>query len=157
MVAARPGVFTGHVSSETICSCSGWTPAATSALPHLPGQSSPTLSPATAVTVSQCPRLCSGMSFPGRSPSPPNLPAQGAREKLQSSIFERVNACNALLYEVRRRGRTQDELQQRLQQLLDVKIDDKLLQEQVQVRATPSPSRTPRAWHAAPPRVLPRR
>lgn len=110
-----------------------------------------------AVTVSQCPRLCSGMSFPGRSPSPPNLPAQGAREKLQSSIFERVNACNALLYEVRRRGRTQDELQQRLQQLLDVKIDDKLLQEQVQVHATPSPSRTPRARHAAPPRVLPRR
>ncbi|XP_040389055.1 coiled-coil domain-containing protein 183 isoform X2 [Cygnus olor] len=58
---------------------------------------------------------------------------EGAREKLQSSIFKRVNACNALLYEVRQRGRTQDELQQRLQQLLDVKIDDKRLQEQVQV------------------------
>nr|XP_012963435.2 coiled-coil domain-containing protein 183 [Anas platyrhynchos] len=58
---------------------------------------------------------------------------EGAREKLQSSIFERVNACNALLYEVRRRGQTQDELQQRLQQLLDVKIDDKRIQEQVQM------------------------
>ncbi|KAI6074219.1 Coiled-coil domain-containing protein 183 [Aix galericulata] len=58
---------------------------------------------------------------------------EDAREKLQSSIFERVNACNALLYEVRRRGQTQDELQQRLQQLLDVKIDDKRIQEQVQM------------------------
>lgn len=97
------------------------------------------------------------MSFPGRSPSPPHVPIQGAREKLQSSIFERVNACNALLYEVRRRGQTQDELQQRLQQLLDVKIDDKRIQEQVQVHATPSPSQAPRARHTVPPHVLPHR
>ncbi|POI23156.1 hypothetical protein CIB84_013095 [Bambusicola thoracicus] len=57
---------------------------------------------------------------------------QGAGEKLRSSIFDRVNTCNALLHEVRRRIQARDVLQWRLQQLLDVRIDDKKHQEQVQ-------------------------
>ncbi|XP_031447786.1 coiled-coil domain-containing protein 183 [Phasianus colchicus] len=58
---------------------------------------------------------------------------QGAREKLRSSIFDRVNACNALLHEVRQRSQARDALRWQLQQLLDVRIDDKRHQEQVQM------------------------
>ncbi|XP_021271099.1 coiled-coil domain-containing protein 183 [Numida meleagris] len=57
---------------------------------------------------------------------------QGARENLRSSIFDRVNACNALLHELRQRSQARDALRRRLQQLLDVTIDDKRHQEQVQ-------------------------
>ncbi|XP_072209330.1 coiled-coil domain-containing protein 183-like [Excalfactoria chinensis] len=57
---------------------------------------------------------------------------QGVQEKLRSSIFDQVNACNALLHEVRRRSQARDVLQWRLQQLLDMRIDDKRHQEQVQ-------------------------
>ncbi|KAM9272431.1 coiled-coil domain-containing protein 183 [Morus bassanus] len=56
-----------------------------------------------------------------------------AREKLQADIFERVNTCNMLLYQMRQRSRAQDELQRRLQQLQDAGMDDKQHQAQVQV------------------------
>ncbi|XP_015736293.1 coiled-coil domain-containing protein 183 [Coturnix japonica] len=58
--------------------------------------------------------------------------AQGAQEKLRSSIFNQVNSCNALLHEVKQRSQARDVLQWRLQQLLDERIADKRLQEQVQ-------------------------
>ncbi|XP_052544792.1 coiled-coil domain-containing protein 183 isoform X6 [Tympanuchus pallidicinctus] len=58
---------------------------------------------------------------------------QGAREKLRSSIFDRVNACNMLLHEVKQRSQARDALRWQLQQLLDVRINDKRHQEQVQM------------------------
>ncbi|XP_064323976.1 coiled-coil domain-containing protein 183 isoform X1 [Phalacrocorax carbo] len=54
-----------------------------------------------------------------------------AQEKLRADIFERVNTCNMLLYQMRQRSRAQDELQRQLQQLQDAEMDDK--QHQVQV------------------------
>lgn len=69
------------------------------------------------------------------------MPIQGAREKLRSSIFDRVNACNMLLHEVKQRSQARDALRWQLQQLLDVRIDDKRHQEQVQVhRSFPIPA-----------------
>lgn len=66
------------------------------------------------------------------------MPIQVAREKLQAKIYERVNTCNMLLYQLRQRSQAWDELQRRLQQLEDVKMDDKQHQAQVQVPRTPS-------------------
>lgn len=73
------------------------------------------------------------MRFRQVQPASSCVSIQGAREKLRSSIFDRVNTCNALLHEVRQRSQARDVLQWRLQQLLDVRIDDKQHQEQVQV------------------------
>ncbi|KAM6337884.1 coiled-coil domain-containing protein 183-like isoform 3-T4 [Alca torda] len=56
-----------------------------------------------------------------------------AQEKLRAKIYERVNTCNMLLYQLRQRSRAWDELQRRLQQLQDIWMDDKRHQAQVQV------------------------
>ncbi|KAM4647852.1 coiled-coil domain-containing protein 183-like isoform 4-T4 [Amazona ochrocephala] len=54
-----------------------------------------------------------------------------AQEKLRAEIYERVNTCNMLLYQVKQRSRAQEQLQRRLQQLQDVQLDEKQHQEQV--------------------------
>ncbi|KAM8797332.1 coiled-coil domain-containing protein 183 [Eudromia elegans] len=56
-----------------------------------------------------------------------------AREKLQNDIFDRVNVCNMLLYELRQRDRVLDELQRQLQHLMEAEIGDKQQQAQMQV------------------------
>ncbi|XP_068766662.1 coiled-coil domain-containing protein 183 [Struthio camelus] len=56
-----------------------------------------------------------------------------AREKLQNDIFDRVNACNMLLYEMRQRDRALDELQRQLQHLMEAEAGDKQHQAQMQV------------------------
>nr|XP_009676504.1 PREDICTED: coiled-coil domain-containing protein 183 [Struthio camelus australis] len=58
---------------------------------------------------------------------------QMAREKLQNDIFDRVNACNMLLYEMRQRDRALDELQRQLQHLMEAEAGDKQHQAQMQV------------------------
>ncbi|XP_010223943.1 PREDICTED: coiled-coil domain-containing protein 183 [Tinamus guttatus] len=56
-----------------------------------------------------------------------------AREKLRNDIFDRVNMCNMLLYELRQRDRVLDELQRQLQRLIEAEIGDKQQQAQMQV------------------------
>ncbi|XP_054065644.1 coiled-coil domain-containing protein 183 [Rissa tridactyla] len=56
-----------------------------------------------------------------------------AQEKLRAKIYERVNTCNMLLYQLRQRSRALGELQRQLQQLQDVQMSDKRHQAQVQV------------------------
>ncbi|XP_075373900.1 coiled-coil domain-containing protein 183-like [Mycteria americana] len=56
-----------------------------------------------------------------------------AQEKLRAEIFDRVNTCNMLLYQMRQRSQAQHEMQRRLQQLQDAQMDDKQHQAQVQV------------------------
>ncbi|XP_009481844.1 coiled-coil domain-containing protein 183 [Pelecanus crispus] len=56
-----------------------------------------------------------------------------AQEKLLADIFDRVNTCNMLLYQMRQRRQAQDELQRRLQLLQDAEMYDKQHQAQVQV------------------------
>ncbi|XP_074451415.1 coiled-coil domain-containing protein 183-like [Larus michahellis] len=56
-----------------------------------------------------------------------------AQEKLRAKIYERVNTCNMLLYQLRQRSRALGELQRQLQQLQDVQMNDKRHQAQVQV------------------------
>ncbi|XP_029883926.1 coiled-coil domain-containing protein 183 [Aquila chrysaetos chrysaetos] len=55
-----------------------------------------------------------------------------AQEKLRAEIYDRVNTCNMLLYQLRQRSRAQDELKRQLQHLQDTKMDDKWHQAQVQ-------------------------
>ncbi|XP_049658404.1 coiled-coil domain-containing protein 183 [Accipiter gentilis] len=55
-----------------------------------------------------------------------------AQEKLRAEIYDRVNTCNMLLYQLRQRSRARDELKRQLQQLQDTKMDDKQHQAQVQ-------------------------
>uniref|UniRef100_A0A8C3PK92 Uncharacterized protein n=1 Tax=Calidris pygmaea TaxID=425635 RepID=A0A8C3PK92_9CHAR len=87
-----------------------------------------------------------GMSFLGRTPfshgCPANpasslasshVPIQVAQERLRAKIYEQVNVSDMLLYQLQQRGRAWDELQRRLQQLQDAQMEDKRLQEQVQV------------------------
>lgn len=66
------------------------------------------------------------------------MPIQVAQEKLRAKIYERVNTCNMLLYQLRQRSRALGELQRQLQQLQDVQMNDKRHQAQVQVPRTPS-------------------
>lgn len=66
------------------------------------------------------------------------MPIQVAQEKLRAEIYDRVNTCNMLLYQLRQRSRARDELKRQLQQLQDTKMDDKQHQAQVQVPRTPS-------------------
>ncbi|KAM8991223.1 coiled-coil domain-containing protein 183-like isoform 1-T1 [Ara ararauna] len=54
-----------------------------------------------------------------------------AQEKLRAEIYDQVNTCNMLLYQVKQRSRAQEQLQRRLQQLQDVQMDDKQHQAQV--------------------------
>ncbi|XP_062448604.1 coiled-coil domain-containing protein 183 [Rhea pennata] len=56
-----------------------------------------------------------------------------AREKLQNDIFDRVNMCNMLLYELRQRDRALDELQRQLQHSMEAETSDKQYQTQMQV------------------------
>ncbi|XP_025919522.1 coiled-coil domain-containing protein 183 [Apteryx rowi] len=56
-----------------------------------------------------------------------------AREKLQNDIFDRVNVCNMLLYELRQRDRALDELRRQLQHLMETETGDKQHQAQMQV------------------------
>ncbi|KAM4647851.1 coiled-coil domain-containing protein 183-like isoform 3-T3 [Amazona ochrocephala] len=60
-----------------------------------------------------------------------NKTLEVAQEKLRAEIYERVNTCNMLLYQVKQRSRAQEQLQRRLQQLQDVQLDEKQHQEQV--------------------------
>ncbi|KAK4812361.1 hypothetical protein QYF61_018811 [Mycteria americana] len=62
-----------------------------------------------------------------------HVPIQVAQEKLRAEIFDRVNTCNMLLYQMRQRSQAQHEMQRRLQQLQDAQMDDKQHQAQVQV------------------------
>ncbi|XP_074889269.1 coiled-coil domain-containing protein 183-like [Buteo buteo] len=55
-----------------------------------------------------------------------------AQEKLRAEIYDRVNTCNMLLYQLRQRSRARDELKRQLQQLQDTKMDDRQHQAQVQ-------------------------
>lgn len=64
------------------------------------------------------------------------MPIQVAKEKLRADIFDRVNTCNMLLYQMRQRSQAQDKLQRRLQQLQDAEMDEE--QQQAQVPRTPS-------------------
>ncbi|XP_052544787.1 coiled-coil domain-containing protein 183 isoform X1 [Tympanuchus pallidicinctus] len=89
---------------------------------HVPASPSP-----------QASDFCPGMRFRQVQPTSSCMPIQGAREKLRSSIFDRVNACNMLLHEVKQRSQARDALRWQLQQLLDVRINDKRHQEQVQM------------------------
>uniref|UniRef100_A0A8C4JFT6 Uncharacterized protein n=1 Tax=Dromaius novaehollandiae TaxID=8790 RepID=A0A8C4JFT6_DRONO len=61
------------------------------------------------------------MSLPC-SPVSSHMCFQMAREKLQNDIFDRVNVCNMLLYELRQRDRALDELQRQLQHLMEVHV-----------------------------------
>ncbi|XP_061222936.1 coiled-coil domain-containing protein 183-like [Neopsephotus bourkii] len=54
-----------------------------------------------------------------------------AQEKLRAEVYDRVNKCNMLLYQMEQRSRAKEQLQRRLQQLQDVRVADK--QHQVQV------------------------
>ncbi|XP_065551117.1 coiled-coil domain-containing protein 183-like [Lathamus discolor] len=54
-----------------------------------------------------------------------------AQEKLRAEIYGRVNTCNMLLYQVKQRSRAKEQLQRRLQQLQDVRMDEKQHQAQV--------------------------
>ncbi|KAM9525580.1 uncharacterized protein ACIB01_015423 [Guaruba guarouba] len=54
-----------------------------------------------------------------------------AQEKLRAEIYDQVNTCNMLLYQVKQRSRAQEQLQRRLQQQQDVQMDDKQHQAQV--------------------------
>ncbi|XP_025905938.1 coiled-coil domain-containing protein 183 [Nothoprocta perdicaria] len=56
-----------------------------------------------------------------------------AREKLQNDVFDRVNVCNMLLYELRQRDRALEELQRQLQHLTEAEIGDKQQQAQMQM------------------------
>ncbi|XP_014808524.1 PREDICTED: coiled-coil domain-containing protein 183 [Calidris pugnax] len=56
-----------------------------------------------------------------------------AQERLRAKIYEQVNVSNMLLYQLQQRGQARDELQWRLQQLQDAQMEDKRLQEQMQV------------------------
>ncbi|KAM7144502.1 coiled-coil domain-containing protein 183 [Macrochelys suwanniensis] len=58
---------------------------------------------------------------------------EAAREKLQNSIFDRMNVHNVLLYEVKRRGGMLEGLQRKLQHLADMEGADRqgLIQMQV--------------------------
>ncbi|XP_065551118.1 coiled-coil domain-containing protein 183-like [Lathamus discolor] len=56
---------------------------------------------------------------------------QVAQEKLRAEIYGRVNTCNMLLYQVKQRSRAKEQLQRRLQQLQDVRMDEKQHQAQV--------------------------
>ncbi|XP_065551112.1 uncharacterized protein LOC136022109 [Lathamus discolor] len=58
-------------------------------------------------------------------------PTQVAQEKLRAEIYGRVNTCNMLLYQVKQRSRAKEQLQRRLQQLQDVRMDEKQHQAQV--------------------------
>uniref|UniRef100_A0A8C6YRR7 Uncharacterized protein n=1 Tax=Nothoprocta perdicaria TaxID=30464 RepID=A0A8C6YRR7_NOTPE len=51
------------------------------------------------------------------SPASPRVCFQMAREKLQNDVFDRVNVCNMLLYELRQRDRALEELQRQLHSL----------------------------------------
>uniref|UniRef100_A0A7M4EYA2 Coiled-coil domain containing 183 n=1 Tax=Crocodylus porosus TaxID=8502 RepID=A0A7M4EYA2_CROPO len=53
------------------------------------------------------------------------LSFQAAREKLRNYIFDKTNAHNLLLYEVKRRGQALEGLQRRLQFLKDMEAADK--------------------------------
>uniref|UniRef100_A0A8C7E9Q4 Uncharacterized protein n=1 Tax=Nothoprocta perdicaria TaxID=30464 RepID=A0A8C7E9Q4_NOTPE len=53
------------------------------------------------------------------SPCPSLWPSTMAREKLQNDVFDRVNVCNMLLYELRQRDRALEELQRQLQHLTE--------------------------------------
>ncbi|XP_030330638.1 coiled-coil domain-containing protein 183-like isoform X4 [Strigops habroptila] len=58
-----------------------------------------------------------------------------AQEKLRAEIYDQMNTCNMLLYQVRQRSRAREQLQRRLQQLqIDAQMDAK--QHQVQVVRT---------------------
>ncbi|KAM4647853.1 uncharacterized protein AAGF69_012584 isoform 5-T5 [Amazona ochrocephala] len=70
-------------------------------------------------------------SQPCLQPGKCSHPIQVAQEKLRAEIYERVNTCNMLLYQVKQRSRAQEQLQRRLQQLQDVQLDEKQHQEQV--------------------------
>ncbi|XP_064379531.1 coiled-coil domain-containing protein 183 [Dromaius novaehollandiae] len=59
--------------------------------------------------------------------------ARGTAEKLQNDIFDRVNVCNMLLYELRQRDRALDELQRQLQHLMEAETGDQQHQAQMQV------------------------
>ncbi|XP_030330589.1 coiled-coil domain-containing protein 183-like [Strigops habroptila] len=49
-----------------------------------------------------------------------------AQEKLRAEIYDQMNTCNMLLYQVRQRSRAQEQLQRRLQQLqMDAQMDAK--------------------------------
>ncbi|XP_009643268.1 coiled-coil domain-containing protein 183 [Egretta garzetta] len=54
-----------------------------------------------------------------------------AKEKLRADIFDRVNTCNMLLYQMRQRSQAQDKLQRRLQQLQEAEMDEEQQQAQV--------------------------
>ncbi|XP_072840676.2 coiled-coil domain-containing protein 183 isoform X1 [Pogona vitticeps] len=56
-----------------------------------------------------------------------------ARELLSSYVFDRMNAHNVLLYEVKRRGKRLEDLQLRLQQLIDLETADPRVQAQLQI------------------------
>ncbi|XP_050765139.1 coiled-coil domain-containing protein 183 [Gymnogyps californianus] len=56
-----------------------------------------------------------------------------AQEKLRAEIYDQVNTCNMLLYQLRQRSQAMDELQRRLQQLQDTETVDKQHQAQGQV------------------------
>ncbi|KAM4648098.1 coiled-coil domain-containing protein 183-like isoform 2-T2 [Amazona ochrocephala] len=71
------------------------------------------------------------LSQPCLQPGKCSHPIQVAQEKLRAEIYERVNTCNMLLYQVKQRSRAQEQLQRRLQQLQDVQLDEKQHQEQV--------------------------
>uniref|UniRef100_A0A672UMU5 Uncharacterized protein n=1 Tax=Strigops habroptila TaxID=2489341 RepID=A0A672UMU5_STRHB len=53
-------------------------------------------------------------------------PIQVAQEKLRAEIYDQMNTCNMLLYQVRQRSRAREQLQRRLQQLqIDAQMDAK--------------------------------
>ncbi|XP_038230747.1 coiled-coil domain-containing protein 183 [Dermochelys coriacea] len=58
---------------------------------------------------------------------------EAAREKLQNSIFDRMNVHNVLLYEVKRRGGMLEGLQRKLRHLADMEGVDRQGQIQLQV------------------------
>ncbi|XP_065551125.1 uncharacterized protein LOC136022120 [Lathamus discolor] len=70
-------------------------------------------------------------SEPCLQPGKCSHPTQVAQEKLRAEIYGRVNTCNMLLYQVKQRSRAKEQLQRRLQQLQDVRMDEKQHQAQV--------------------------
>uniref|UniRef100_A0A8C0FYN7 Coiled-coil domain-containing protein 183 n=1 Tax=Chelonoidis abingdonii TaxID=106734 RepID=A0A8C0FYN7_CHEAB len=59
------------------------------------------------------------LSVAQKVPASPLRHCSATREKLQNSIFNRMNVHNVLLYEVKRRGGMLEELQRKLQHLAD--------------------------------------
>lgn len=71
-------------------------------------------------------------SEPCLQPAKCSHPIQVAQEKLRAEIYDRVNTCNMLLYEVKQRSRAQEQLRRRLQQLqMDAQMHEKQHQAQV--------------------------